>query len=338
MASAARGAVSDPTGPGCFELACPAPFDWDWMLGFLGRRLIAGVEHIEDATYRRVLRLPQGSGWAIGWLSARWLPGRQAIAVELDAGLLPVAGLALAALRRVFDLDARPLVINAVLGELAADAPGLRVPGTVDGFELAVRAVLGQQVTVKAAHTLAGRLAARFGHPLASESSVAPPGAPRAPGPAGPRGAPGAPATADPPALAIPACPGIAFPDAVTMAALTPDDLRECGLIRTRAAAILAIAHAVAHDGLVLEAGAPVEPAMRHLRSLRGVGDWTAQYVAMRALACPDAFPAADLVLMRVLDARTPAQAAARAQVWRPWRSYSVMHLWRRAALAASAS
>jgi AraC family transcriptional regulator of adaptative response / DNA-3-methyladenine glycosylase II len=122
------------------------------------------------------------------------------------------------------------------------------------------------------------------------------------------------------------------------MAALTPDDLRECGLIRTRAAAILAIAHAVAHDGLVLEAGAPVEPAMRHLRSLRGVGDWTAQYVAMRALACPDAFPAADLVLMRVLDARTPAQAAARAQVWRPWRSYSVMHLWRRAALAASAS
>ena len=124
MATAARGAVTDPIGPGCFELACPAPFDWDWMLGFLGRRLIAGVECVEDGTYRRVLRLPQGPGWTVGWLSARWVPARAAIAVELDAGLQPVSSLALAACRRLFDLDARPQVINAVLGELAADAPG----------------------------------------------------------------------------------------------------------------------------------------------------------------------------------------------------------------------
>ena len=288
-----------PDVPLQFELACQPPYDWDWVLSFLSRRLIGGVECIGPDVYSRVVRLPDAGGWAIGRLDVRPSPGGTALAVTLAPALAGVRDQALAGVRRLFDLDCLPGPVNAVLGELAADALGVRVPGAFDGFELAVRAILGQQVTVKAAHTLAGRLALRFGDALGDSSCAAEP-------------------------------LSRAFPDAARMAAVPLEDLTACGLIRTRAAAIQAIARAIVDEGLVLAPGAPVEEGLAHLKSLRGIGDWTAQYVAMRALAWPDAFPASDLILMRALGARSAAQAAAAAQAWRPWRSYAVMHLWRR--------
>ena len=302
-----------------FELACQPPYDWEWVLSFLSRRLIGGVERIDRDAYSRVVRLPHAGGWAIGRVAVQSGPGRAALTVALAPALADVQGEVLAGVRRLFDLDREPGPVNAVLGELAADAPGVRVPGAFDGFELAVRAILGQQVTVKAAHTLAGRLAARFGDGLPAQPNDGPND--------GPNDAPGS-VAGEPPAGARPL--SRAFPDAARMAGVPLAELTACGLIRSRAAAIQAIAQAIVDDGLVLAPGAPLERTLAQLKSLRGIGDWTAQYVAMRALAWPDAFPASDLILMRALGARTPAQAAAAAQAWRPWRSYAVMHLWRR--------
>lgn len=290
---------------GSHTLAFRPPFDWDWILAFLGQRLIAGVEQIDAGVYRRIVRMPLGSGWVSGWLAVQCLPDRPALSVALAPALAPVAPAVLARVAYVFDLGCDPPVVNAVLGELAHDAPGVRVPGAFDGFELAVRAILGQQVTVKAAHTLAGRLAMRFGEPVA------------------------VPAT--PPRSDAPVPLSRVFPDAQRIAALDVADLTACGLIRTRAAAILALANAIVGENLVLSPQAPVVQTVRQLLGLRGIGDWTAQYIAMRALACRDAFPAADLILMRALQVRTPAQAIAAAQCWQPWRAYAVMHLWRRA-------
>ncbi len=298
-----------------FELTCEPPYDWDWVLSFLSRRLIGGVEWIGPDVYSRVVRLPLAGGWALGRLDVRPCAGRAALAVTLAPSLASVQAQALAGVRRLFDLDCTPGPVNAVLGELAADAPGVRVPGAFDGFELAVRAVLGQQVTVKAAHTLAGRLAAQFGDLVSDGSGESPGESPSS-------------AQTGRSHLALPL--SCAFPDAARLAAVPLEDLTACGLIRTRAAAIQAIARAIVDDGLVLAPGAPLEPSLAHLKSLRGIGDWTAQYVAMRALAWPDAFPASDLILMRALGASTPARAMAAAQAWRPWRSYAVMHLWRR--------
>ncbi len=320
--------------PARFALAYQPPYDWDWVLAFLSRRLIAGVEQIEHGVYHRVVRAPDAGGSALGWLSVRRVDGVPALAVELSPSLAPVAVAVLSRVERLFDLGCRPDPINSVLGALAHDAPGIRVPGAFDGFELAVRAVLGQQVTVKAAHTLAGRLATRFGEPLAEL------GAELGAEPLAELGAEflGEP-DADVPERAAGPPAGLtrAFPDAQRLAGLGVDDLAECGLIRARAGAILAIARAIAQEGLVLAPGAPLDATLAQLLSLRGIGDWTAQYVAMRALAWPDAFPAADLILMRSLGVSTPAQAVAAARDWRPWRSYAVMHLWRRAGLARDA-
>jgi AraC family transcriptional regulator of adaptative response / DNA-3-methyladenine glycosylase II len=176
----------------------------------------------------------------------------------------------------------------------------VRVPGAFEGFELAVRAILGQQVSVRAAHTLAGRLVERFGP--AVETGVD--GLTRA------------------------------FPAAGDLAKRSVDDLASIGIIAQRAGAILGLARAVADGALALEAGADVERAVGALNALPGVGDWTAQYVAMRALGWPDAFPASDLVVMRALGVKSAAQARSAAAGWRPWRAYAVMHLWRSQALA----
>jgi len=196
--------------------------------------------------------------------------------------------------RRLLDLDADP---HAVDEALRADpmlrrsveaTPGIRVPGAVDGFELAVRAVLGQQVSVAAAHTLAGRLVERCGKPL----TVA-------------RGA-----------LTH------AFPDATAVA---DADLDGLGLTGGRVRTLRALARTVADDGLVIDPIADRDEVRRRLLALPGVGPWTADYIAMRALGDPDAFPATDLVLARALG----ADGVARAERWRPWRAYAAMHLWK---------
>jgi AraC family transcriptional regulator, regulatory protein of adaptative response / DNA-3-methyladenine glycosylase II len=200
-------------------------------------------------------------------------------------------------------LHADPVEISAALGTLAKNANGVRLPGAFDGFELAVRAVLGQQVTVKAARTLATRFVAVHGEAIAFD--IAPPFDDL----------------------------HHAFPTAAKVAALTQDDIAKLGIVSARANAIIAIAQKVANGELDLSPNASLEAASESLQSIKGIGPWTAHYIAMRALSWPDAFPPQDVALLNALDlpntARGQREADAMAEAWRPWRSYAVMHLWR---------
>jgi AraC family transcriptional regulator of adaptative response / DNA-3-methyladenine glycosylase II len=200
----------------------------------------------------------------------------------------------LARAKRLFDLSCNPADIALTLGPLAARNPGLRLPGAFDGFELAVRAILGQQITVKAARTMAGRFAAAFGEPMQGPVSSL--------------------------------CR--LFPTAERVAALKPSELGEIGVIAARANAIVSLARAVSADGLVLNPGAEVEATLDRLRALPGVGEWTAQYIAMRALSWPNAFPHTDYGVLKAMGEKNARKALARASVWQPWRAYAVMHLW----------
>ena len=220
--------------------------------------------------------------------------------MELQVGdtLRPILPIVIRRVRQLFDLDADPQTIHQVLGADFPHGEGLRVPGTLDGFELAVRAVLGQQITVAAARTLAQRLAYRLGTAIITP---------------------------------YPALHQL-FPNPTQLAASDSDTLGGLGIVRQRQRAIQALAHAVADGQLLLGAGVDVSKTMAQLTALPGIGDWTAQYIAMRALRWPDAFPSGDVALHKALgvrDAPHPARAAqARSQTWRPWRSYAVLRAW----------
>lgn len=278
-----------------------APFAWGRLLDFLRTRTLAGVEAVTDDAYARTVRL----GEHTGWVRVTDLPARRALSVELPHALTPVLPALLGRLRHLFDLSARPDVIDAhltedsLLASLVARAPGLRVPGAFDGFELVLRAILGQQVTVKAATTIAGRLAAAFGEPF------------------GERGLEGAPEGLT-----------LLTPRAERLADATVDSVASLGIVRTRAASIIAVAGEVASGRLRLEPGAPSVPVMAQLTALPGIGPWTAHYIAMRALRDPDAFPKEDVALQKALGGVGAAGAEARSQEWRPWRSYATLHLW----------
>ncbi|HET8771103.1 MAG TPA: AlkA N-terminal domain-containing protein [Gemmatimonadaceae bacterium] len=281
------------------QLAYRPPFDWAGILRFLDARATRGVEMVdlERGAYLRTVRL----GEHTGWVRVTNRPDRRALSVELPHDLTPVLPALLGRLRHLFDLSAQPEMIDAqlardpLLAPLVARTPGLRVPGAFDGFELAVRAVLGQQVTVKGATTVAGRVAAAFGEPVRTPYE------------------------------------GIdrLAPTAERIARCREGDIASLGIIRTRAQSIIALARAVEHGALPLEAGGDHEHAIAELRALPGIGAWTAQYIAMRALRWPDAFPKEDVVLRKALGGLTSARAEARAGPWRPWRSYATLHLWR---------
>ncbi len=278
------------------------PYDFEALLAFLRTRALPGVEHVDEHSYARVF----GPAEAPGWLRlSAWPRGEHALQLQLHcpqpAQLLGVV----TTLRRMFDLDANPQAIadtfrhDAILGPLLARRPGLRLPGGWDGFEIAVRAILGQQISVAAARTLATRIVQRWGEPL--------PSAPM---------------------------PGLErlFP---TPAALACADLREIGLTMSRAATISTMAQAVLDGRVTFRAEQSLDAFVASWVALPGIGDWTAHYIAMRTLGDPDAFPAADLILRR--EATTDAlplstkALGARAQAWRPWRAYAVIHLWRAA-------
>ncbi len=277
-----------------FRLHTRAPFDFGALLQFFSARAIDGVEHVDTRSYRRTLRANGADGRpVVGWVEIRRAP-RGGIETRIDARLVPAAARVLALAKHSFDLHCRPDQVVATLGLLAAPNPGLRVPGTFDGFELAVRAVLGQQITVKSATTLAARLAQRFGTPLAD----------------------------------APVGLTLLFPSAEAIAACAPRDIAALGIIAQRARALVQLARAVAAGTLPLHAGADVATTVAALREIDGIGPWTAQYIAMRALRWPDAFPSGDIAVMKALRASSPAAALAAAEAWRPWRSYAVMHLW----------
>jgi AraC family transcriptional regulator of adaptative response / DNA-3-methyladenine glycosylase II len=269
------------------------PLDWDGLVAFFRMRAVPGVEVVEGDEIRRAVVV----GDRVGVVAIRPDAGRPALRATVSTSLAPSLMRVVAGLRALFDLDAHPELVaetlarDPLLRPLVARHPGLRVPGAIDGFELALRGVLGQQVSVRAATTLAGRLAARFGRPVAA--------------------------------------PGIsrAFPTAAVLAGASEADIAAVGMPATRARAIVALARAV-DDGLRLAPNVDPDATMARLRELPGIGEWTAQYIAMRALAWPDAFPAGDLGVRRALGGISAAEAEARAAAWRPWRAYAVLHLW----------
>jgi AraC family transcriptional regulator of adaptative response / DNA-3-methyladenine glycosylase II len=282
------------------------------MLAFWGQRALAGVEQVEGRVIRRTWSAPPPSvddderaptPVARGWIEIEFLPERSEVELRAGANLAAHGGQLIEATRHALDLDADPARMAPVLAALAGLHPasamtaGLRMPGSFDGFESAARIVLGQQVTVAAARTLTLRLVERFG------------------------------ASVDTPWPALRRC----FPDAATIAAAMPESIGELGIVRQRVGALQALARAVT-DGLPLHRGAPLAGTLEALRALPGIGDWTAELLALRVLGWPDAFPATDIGLLKALgfaQARDAPQAIALAEPWRPWRSYAVIALWR---------
>ncbi|HSV78418.1 MAG TPA: AlkA N-terminal domain-containing protein [Ramlibacter sp.] len=284
-----------PREAGCeVRLGFRPPYDVAAMLGFFRTRAIAGMERVDDLSLARTLAL-QGH---VGWLQATLDAGHCQLLLRTSDSLRPVLPLLIRRVRSAFDLDADPQAINSRLHGSFPAGDGLRVPGALSGYELAVRAVLGQQVTVAAARTLAQRLVQRFGSPV----------------------------TTPWPEL------GFLFPPPEVLAAAEGDALGQLGIVRQRQAAIVAIARAVRDGALQLHAGADVPATVAALTALPGIGDWTAQYIAMRALRWPDAFPAGDVALHKALGVQRSRQAAreaeAASQAWKPWRSYAVVRAW----------
>jgi AraC family transcriptional regulator of adaptative response / DNA-3-methyladenine glycosylase II len=289
--SAAAGA---PANEFSFDLAYRPPYDWDAMLAFLERRAIAGVEAIERGAYLRTMRVRTREEHA-GWIRVAPSPRRSALRVSVSASLAAALPATLARVKHLFDLASDPGEIGAALGPLAAKHPGLRLPGAVDGFEIAVRAILGQQVTVLAATRIAGRFAEAFGTPIVTPHASL----------------------------------RTLFPRASDVAALEPVDIAQRGVVRTRARALVELAREVASARLRLDPTADVDATVAALDALPGVGPWTAQYVAMRALAWPDAFPHPDVAVLKAMKQPRAAAALSTAEAWRPWRSYAVLHLWK---------
>ena len=277
-----------------FELAYRPPYDWPAVSGFLAARAIAGVEAVEEGRYRRSVRIAAEGRPALGWIEVAPAPTKPALRVTVSASLAKVLPPVLSRVKALTDLACNPVEVAHALGSLAKRQPGLRVPGAFDGFEVAVRAIVGQQVSVAAARTIVGRIAASFGEEAKTPfDSIA-----------------------------------RAFPTAEAIAQLPYGRIARLGMPGARAKTVIAIARAIADGTLALVPNADVEATLEKLRALPGIGEWTAQYLAMRALAWPDAFPHTDLGVMRALGERDPKRVLARAEAWRPWRAYAVMHLW----------
>ena len=285
-----RGLAATAHGTIVCELGYRPPFSWDGMLGFLAPRTLEAVESISHRVYARTVR----SKGALGWIQVSPHPGRPAIVVRLSESLTRSMPAVLHRVRRLFDLEAEPHAIQAVLGPLAEGDPGVRVPGAFDPFETAVRAILGQQITVKFAAQLAGRFVAAFGEPVET------------------------------PYPELTRC----FPSPADIACLPIERIAELGIIRSRARAILGIAQALTEGALHLHPGVDPEQTRADLMKISGIGEWTADYIAMRCLSNPDAFHAGDLGVLKALSVTIPREATALAEAWRPWRAYAVMRLW----------
>jgi AraC family transcriptional regulator, regulatory protein of adaptative response / DNA-3-methyladenine glycosylase II len=273
------------------------PYDWDAIVSFLGKRSIPGVESVSGKSYRRTIAL----GGLQGWLEVQPAPNHLWATIQFPQ----VTQLATIVdrLRRLFDLNADVTTIGALLSQDArlagaiAASPGLRVPGAWDGFELAVRAILGQQVSVAAATTLSGRVAVAFGEPVAFDPPI----------------------------------------DGLTHIFPTPEviaqsDLSGLGITQARINAIVGLAQTLIDRPELFQVYPTLDDAVKVLCELPGIGEWTAHYIAMRTLREPDAFPATDLVLMKALSVGdhkiAKAECVARSEPWRPWRAYAAIHLW----------
>jgi len=280
------------------QLSYRPPYDWKSLLAFLCARTLKGIEHATDESYARTVQF----GKAKGWIRVTQSKRQHVLLLEFTHTLTPALPTLLGRVRALFDLDARPDVIAKRLGKDAHLAravkanPGLRVPGAFSGFEMGLRAILGQQVTVKAATTIACRFVEAFG-----ESIVTP----------------------------VPELNRLT-PAPARIAKASIDDIARHGIVAARAKSIIALAKAEGSGEICLDGGAHHNPddSIRQLAKLPGIGPWTAHYIAMRAMRWPDAFPKEDIAVRNNLGGVSAKEAEALSQPWRPWRSYAVMHVW----------
>lgn len=274
------------------------PYDWDRMLDFFQGRAIPGVEWVGERVYRRTIRLSTNRGT----IAVRHAPKGHALELDVCVADSRVLMTVVGRVRRMFDLDANPRAIHQtlmpdpLLAERIRKSPGLRLPGSWDPFETAVRAVVGQQISVKGAVTQLGRIARLFGVPYDGDG--------------------------DPHLTWF-------FPDATDMVAA---DMTGIGMPQKRKQTLRQIAQQIASGSLQLDTAGELSRFIDSITAIPGIGDWTANYIAMRALGEPDAFPASDLGIMKALqvgDTRpTVKQVRARAEAWRPWRAYAAIYLW----------
>ena len=278
------------------QLSYRPPYDWESMLAYLRTRGSALVERVSaDGKYMRTVAIGDSKGYLVveqtrdskGEIKAN------ALTLSMSASLGPVFMQVVSRIKRLFDTQANPLVIADALGELAAEHPGLRVPGAFDSFEIGVRAILGQQVSVKAATSLAGRLAARFGKKIQTPYDDL----------------------------------YLTTPDPHVLAGADVDEISALGIMPARARTIKGFA--TAYGELDLAPGAYYESAVASLTALPGIGEWTAEYIAMRCLAWPDAFMHGDLGIKKALGITGKKALIAAAQQYKPWRAYATMHMWK---------
>lgn len=280
------------------------PYAWERILAFLEMRAIPQVEAVVDGAYWRTVHLPAREGDEVlrGWISVRPDDGCASALVTISETLLDAIPQCIARIRHLFDLDCHPVAIQEGLAAFSRRfpgklVPGTRLPGCFDAFEMCTRAVLGQQISVKGASTLAGRVANAFGHPVdapISELSRTFPGA----------------------------------ADIVALGDEAPDALGALGIVGARTRTISALARALEAGELDLSYGADPDVTVPELEKLPGIGPWTAQYIAMRATGYPDAFPSTDLGIKKALDPLSKKEIEAVGETWRPWRSYATMSLW----------
>jgi AraC family transcriptional regulator, regulatory protein of adaptative response / DNA-3-methyladenine glycosylase II len=287
-----------------FELGYRAPYDWEAIRDFFRLRAVPGIECVEGDAYLRTVR----SGEHTGWIRVAPSHRRRSLVLEISPSLRAVRRAVVAGVRRLFDLDADPAFIGARLSRdprlarLVKLRPGLRVPRAFDASEIAARAVLGQQVTVAAARTLAGRLARATGDVIATPFDSL----------------------------------DRLWPTAARLAALPMSSLVSIPLTRARASALSHLMSAIAQGRISLAPnarespalGASIERTMASMVELPGIGPWTANYIAMRGLAWSDAFPEGDIVLRKALGGGTARACRAHAERWRPFRAYAALHLW----------
>lgn len=287
------------------RLAYRPPYDAAAMMDFIAWHVLAGLETVvgagADAMVIRSLQLEHNGQHHASWLSAHFDEPRHELVLRIGPSLAPALPRVIERVREMFDLDADPQAIHEALRGYFPHSSGLRVPGSLSGFELAVRAVLGQQITLAAARTMGGRLVAAFGEPINTPHA------------------------------------GITrlFPTPRALLAASSDALGQLGIVRQRQAAIQALASELLVGRLTLDASADVAASLVALKAMPGIGDWTAQYIAMRALRWPDAWPAGDIALQKAIGVRGAKAAAKAAEIWRPWRSYAALRCWHAGPAAA---